>query len=208
MFEDFIRPKYAAFDDGILTEVVIENCYKLPDKLEGVVIDIGAHIGFFSAMALERGAMKVLAFEPDPGTYVELVRNLKPYGDRACCFNLALWSSPAILTYQMDPVSGIGCCAGENNGMAVFGDILDNYIKGSVEFLKIDCEGAEFPILYASKKLWAVRQLAIETHPITLRDGLTYSNDTLELVKYLEGLGFKCTARKNGKEWYYIYGKR
>jgi FkbM family methyltransferase len=40
-----------------------------------VVLDIGAHVGVFTAQALELGAAKVVAVEPDPGNVECLRRN-------------------------------------------------------------------------------------------------------------------------------------
>src|SRR5262249_49186033 len=71
-------------DDVIYNSVVTGTEYRLPDRLapDSVVIDIGAHVGAFSYLALTRGAGSVYAFEPEPSNLAWARVNLAPFGDR------------------------------------------------------------------------------------------------------------------------------
>lgn len=70
-------PRPHTQDSFIINEVYHENCYRLPDgpdSLSGItLIDIGANIGAFTAACVERGAERVIAFEPDRDNYDQLV---------------------------------------------------------------------------------------------------------------------------------------
>ena len=71
-----INPGFA--EARLWSEVVVENEYKLSlYGSEEVIIDIGAHCGFFSIAASNRGAGKVLAFEPNPRNFAMLAQDRK-----------------------------------------------------------------------------------------------------------------------------------
>lgn len=65
----------------------------------GVVIDVGAHMGFFSLLAarLVGSSGQVHALEPVPSTFATLTRNLSGHPN-ATTFNLAAWSESAEIT--------------------------------------------------------------------------------------------------------------
>lgn len=65
-FMNVFRPRSNTQDQFIINEVYENNCYRLPNSLSGItIIDIGANIGAFVAACVERGADKVIAFEPE-----------------------------------------------------------------------------------------------------------------------------------------------
>jgi FkbM family methyltransferase len=67
-------------DQYVLDKVFYTNHYKLKGHKDGsgpVVVDIGAHCGYFSFAALSLGARKVYAFEPYPDNYRILLENTR-----------------------------------------------------------------------------------------------------------------------------------
>ena len=82
-------------DAVIYHSVVTKNEYRLPPRLGGdsVVIDIGAHAGMFSHLALERGARTVYAFEPEPSNVDQARRNLEAFESRVTLSRRAVWRS-------------------------------------------------------------------------------------------------------------------
>lgn len=176
MLERFVREEHLAWDMGTHREVILDDCYRLADRTFGpddVIIDIGANVGFFSGLVLEKGAGLVLAVEPSPDNYGALARNLYPYGTRKHTFNRAVWRSdiPATVLHLHEfPPDGNtgGVSVLEDNGEhAVLSLPLDDLIGDYViTYLKVDCEGSEYPILFTSRKLLQVKEIAIECHPI------------------------------------------
>lgn len=66
-----------AANDLFIVEEVRGVYDALPVEPGDVLLDLGAHIGATSRLALERGAAKVIAVEPDPANVAVLRRNLE-----------------------------------------------------------------------------------------------------------------------------------
>jgi hypothetical protein len=75
---------------------VLLGQYSIPQcdvKESDIVFDIGAHIGFFSYFALQKGAKEVYAFEPNPYVFEILKKHAKMWSDKIKPFEIALYSS-------------------------------------------------------------------------------------------------------------------
>jgi len=191
--------------EGCIAEIVIRNEYKLHQyqDLYSSIIDIGGNCGIATIiLAKQNPESTVYAFEPHFPTYELLVenvrlndlKNVKP-------FNLAVSnSSEKTLELYFSPL-----CSGGNTtcsekevmdrhfGTNVGGStvkcislddiILENHIA-SVELLKIDCEGAEFDILYHSKALkdGVIKNIAGEFHDLIYNTKA--ENNSLKLIEY------------------------
>jgi FkbM family methyltransferase len=172
-------------DWPIFYEVFLNNEYRLPEALgaEDVVIDIGMHIGSFSFAALSRGAGRVYAFEVDKGNFELAAHNLRVFGARAQLSRKAVWRSDrkgdelfAFKEYIRDRQTentGGGCILWTKNGEKLETVALDDVIheatdhgRKRVKFMKVDCEGSEFPILLTSRKLHLVDTICGEYHEI------------------------------------------
>ena len=183
-------------DDTLVIREAEANEYRLPPRMDGWnVLDIGAHIGAFARACVERGAARVLAYEPDPANHALLARNLAGLvgveARRAALYNgprppegLGLVSAGPRLTArhhlafgQGDPVEVVDA---------------DEAIRelGRVDLLKIDCEGSEYPILIYSNELPRVRRIAGEAHGRG-EDPCTPS----WLLGYLRQVGFEVEGR-------------
>ncbi|MFA6530686.1 MAG: FkbM family methyltransferase, partial [Candidatus Micrarchaeia archaeon] len=67
------RPKTG--DRSTINEIFIHNLYPYKFKKDDIVVDIGAHIGIFTIFAASHAA-KVFSYEPDPGNFAQLKKNL------------------------------------------------------------------------------------------------------------------------------------
>lgn len=226
MLEHFVRPEHRDWDNGTWKEVVADDCYHIRDRNWGakdVVIDVGANIGLFSGMALARGAGFVICVEPSPENYRRLTANLAPWGAKVQALNCAVWRSDQPqrklrLTENMPDGN-----TGGINVLANVGEIeiptvaLDDLIGDrQITFLKVDCEGSEFPILYTSRRLRQVAEVMVEVHPVghliqpdaDVRPG---RNDPFSLAGYLSEQGFQVVnhPREGMPEgWAYLHGTR
>jgi FkbM family methyltransferase len=178
-------------------EIWYRDVYQLrsePMPPDATVIDIGANIGVFALYAATLGrAARVLCYEPFPDSCDALRQNA------------ARNHLPALQAFQM-AVTGrsgqrqlqVGDCDGWNTmfGTAsqqsmmvectTLGEILEQQRIARCDFLKVDCEGAEFEILLETSRpaLAHVARIALEYH-----DNLTPHRHA-ELVDYLRAAGF------------------
>ncbi len=214
-------------DDVIYNSVVVQNEYRVPDALapDSIVVDIGVHVGSFSHLALTRGAGTVFGFEPEPSNYVRARQNLAPFGDRVRLSNHAVWRSdrPGLQLPFFASVdqanSGGGTLIWETDGPLVdavpFDDLVDAITergKQRIHLMKIDCEGAEFPILLTSRRLDQIDRIVGEYHELraTLPAHVRipgYDEFALEgLSAALERAGFVVTSLKQATATFGDFG--
>jgi FkbM family methyltransferase len=203
----------------LLKEIWIRRVYTPPccDLRPGDrVIDIGANIGVFSLFAVRRGARRVLAYEANSETFPYLERNLRENGaSQASGFWQAVSDRPGTVRLFMPPVA---CQGGrtvqtgeaphdrsEEVPAVTLESIMNEHHLDQVEFLKIDCEGAEGLILPATPAacLRRVQRVAMEFH-----DGESPLSHS-ELEALLRGVGFTTQLSWNGRGRFgYLYGWR
>ncbi len=170
---DPVRYRPETWDRTIWEETVHANAYRLPEQLPtgSRVIDVGAHIGSFTHLALRRGAGLVWAFEVDPRNFVRSVENLRLWGKRVTLRQQAVWSHRGRAGYHPLPenVNGIGRvrAGGDQVETIPLDDILEEVSEGGrhrVQILKLDCEESEWPILYHARRLSLCDQILGEYH--------------------------------------------
>jgi FkbM family methyltransferase len=160
--------------------------YKLPDTFsqQDIIIDIGAHVGFFTSAVLQRAARNIYAFEPDTENYNIASKHLQDYIEQGLVFltKSAVWRSDVheSTLYYGGYVSdtnvvntGMGDVIWHNEGIAVpaisFDEIILNVTKEAqqrIRLLKVDCEGSEWPILLTSNTLYLIDEICGEFHEI------------------------------------------
>jgi FkbM family methyltransferase len=174
-----IRP--GTNDDVIYNSVVTRNEYRLPARFAAgaIVVDIGVHVGAFSYTALSRGAERLYGFEPEPSNYLQACQNLAPFGDRVHLDRRAVWRSdrpaaPQHFWASTDAANaGGGTLIWETDGPLVdavpFDEVIDAISdrgRRRIDLVKIDCEGAEFPILLTAALLGRVDRIVGEYHEL------------------------------------------
>jgi len=132
-----------------------------PPSIEGAtVIDVGANIGCFSLACAERGASSLHCHEADPVTASICRQNLSGL-DGVTVEPVAVWGGaipPEIRFSRHSPDdSGIGTMVFDDGGRGEvvptidIDDVLTSTCDvhgGNITILKMDCEGAEYPIIY------------------------------------------------------------
>lgn len=165
-----------------------------------VVLDVGANAGYFSLFALSRfqGA-RVFAFEPMPANFRLLARHrdLNP-GTSFTCLPQAVAGEPGELVLAYDAadafttsatVFGEGSAQGDRLRVpaVTLSAVMREHALERCDLLKLDCEGAEFEILYRcpAEDLARIGRIAMEVHRGT---GPDQHIDAVE--KFLRSAGF------------------
>ena len=200
-------------------EIFMEECYMhgvgapLPDR--PVIIDIGANAGYFTLFAAARfSSATILSFEPIPKNYRLLEQNVRANpGCRILPLQLAVAaeSGEAIMSFdEEDSVSTAAHIVTQDAFLHQTGtikvpcttlaEIFDRHHLDRCDFMKIDCEGTEYEILYCCppQTLAKIRQMAIEVH-----SGPSPENQPESLKAYLRSQGFETyeTSRALGMLW-------
>ena len=173
------RPRSGTDDLINFQNVVMSNEYQLPASFAHgiVVIDIGAHTGNFVMAARMRGVTEIYCYEPEPSNFERLSENVKGVPG-VFPYKLAVWRSdedPGFLFFTPSEQSwrtGGGNTllgAGESIQSISFDAVID-YVskKGTrrIDLVKMDCEGAEWPILLTATKLDLIDRIYGEYHEI------------------------------------------
>ena len=166
-------------DSLILWDIYINRPYTQHDfriKKDDIVVDIGAHIGIFTTYAALH-SKEVYAYEPVPSTFSYLVENVKLNKfSNVFLYNYAVSDRHKKLPIYMAKGSSGSHSAYktetktdefiEVNVISLEDILSENKLKG-VDFLKLDCEGSEYDIIFgaSSEVLARVKKMAIELHP-------------------------------------------
>ena len=132
------------------------------------IIDGGSNIGisilYFKHVYPEA---RVIGFEPDPGIFKILQENIaRNHLKDVTLVNAGLSIRSGMMAFVPDGSSG-GRLGGEENSIEVETRPLSDYLAGSVDFMKLNIEGQELPVLQeaeASGKLRNIREMVIEYH--------------------------------------------
>ena len=226
-------------DRWIFNDVVGRNEYRLPDSFAAsdVVIDVGAHIGSFAYALVKRGCRQVFCFEPDPDNCRSAAAHLQPYIDAGWVrlSQTAVWRSDEHSDrlrfdgYQPFPSSfpGMEGILNTGNGSVLWGtgdevanialdQVIDEITTNGarrIRMLKLDCEGAEWPILLTSRRLHLIDEIVGEFHELggpfpeigenRPPTPLVFTSDRVtgfvldELVRCLTEAGFQVTHQRH-----------
>jgi FkbM family methyltransferase len=214
------------------TEVVTNNCYRLTQfKPEDIIIDVGGHIGAFCYAALDRGARRIITVEADARNHAQLLKNIAArdlQGASVEPLNAAVWRSDVPQTHLSmarfnvhdgNANTGAGTLAisaedpdGYRVMTVAFDDLIGMAGDQRIAFVKMDCEGAEFPILYTSKKLHLIDTIAMELHPdYDFRPEARvegFENSLNGVVEFLTKSGFEVTVDAAIPHRPYVWAKR
>jgi FkbM family methyltransferase len=155
----------------------IERSYGWVDVRERRVLDIGAHIGGFSAWAIRHGASSIISVEPDECNYDLLKMNvLHTDTEIPTLINAAVVPTNDPTTVLWYPPRGV------SHGLLSTHEFRGRYahtvpaisfkelLSMQPEVIKVDCEGAEYQFEIDGTNLPdSVREVCIEIH-LTKRD--------------------------------------
>lgn len=138
-----------------------------------VIFDCGANVGYASIWFANRyPSALVVAIEPDPANYSELVHNVSRY-DNIRTMNAAVWSHDCNLKIENPESESWARRVADSDdavGVALRGrniaDLLADHGLDRIDILKLDIEGAELVVLGQHADRWAawVGVILLETH--------------------------------------------
>lgn len=172
-----------------------------------IVIDVGAHIGLFTLYASQFCTDgKIYSFEPMKENYELLSENIKSNNLKQVeIFNLAVSNSnQEINLYINDDESGHSMFSESNHSTTVNSISLQKFFdEKNIErcnFLKLDCEGAEYEIIkhLPTSYLQKIDKMVIEYHMadsnpellIELKKNLSKNNFKFEIKTLFSDIGF------------------
>lgn len=184
----------------LLTEIFINQDYFFTsDRPDPLIIDCGSNIGV-SILYFKRKYPKarIIGFEPDPAIFEFLKKNVSGNArSDVTIHNYALSDQEGETELFCEPDLAGSLTGSLKRGRTqrvveskkVKTVLLSNYLRGEVDFLKIDIEGMEMAViedLAREGKLSQVREMAIEYH-----HHVPTSDDSLSrLLTILESNGF------------------
>ena len=202
---------------GVLHSIWTEHCYTPVGFEIGpayTVVDVGSHVGVFAIFAAEKAsAGRVIAVEPILGNYELLEQNILLNSARNVVPLRAAISgkSGSVRMFLADQniehsihADLIHKTTGQE--MIVPGlslaDLMESQKITYVDFLKINCEGAEYDILLncTDNTLRKIRRISLQYHDIDAQ----LNKD--QLISFLRGNGF--IVRAGSVPYSIIYAER
>lgn len=175
---------------------------RIPIRAGDVVVDMGAHIGAFAVRAARLAhSGQVYAYEASGKNFIMLSENCKlNHLENLYIENSAVSNQRGIRPFYTPSDNGIlGSLFQDTSSFmemvqtTTFSDIIAEHALTQIDFLKVDVEGAEFDILFASpdETLAITRQIVIEFHEFK-EDNRRHS----DLVDLLSSHGFEVVVEK------------
>lgn len=194
-------------------EVFMDECYMEALQRDfpkgGTVIDIGANAGFFSLFAASRfDQPRIFSYEPIPVNFQQLEKNRQLNAKHDIHpHQSAVAGKAGEITLTFDPSDSFTTSASmtrEQEGEAIrvscvtLENIFETYGLERCDFLKMDCEGAEYDIFYNCPDgiLARIDQIAMEVH-----QGPEPGHNTDALERFFNDTGFKTLRRPVNMLW-------
>src|SRR5262245_20754211 len=176
-----VRLRANSNDKTVLKDIWVDNVYSPPGFEIGAtdtVIDIGGHIGVFSLFAAfhaRRG--RIYVFEPVPANFVLLTENLRLNGlTNVAARQIGVAAAPGERLMHVSRLNTGGHSlyfddagsVARQIAVTTLPDIMREQGLDRVDYLKLDCEGAEYEILLGlpDETLARIGRIGMECHPV------------------------------------------
>jgi FkbM family methyltransferase len=196
-----------AYRKGTADEAVIQDCFDhasifdvVPEYLPAsahIIVDIGAHIGTFSLLASSKVPLgRVYAIEPCVDTFNFLQVNVAlNHATNISVHRIAILDKRGTVTLSYDSgnwghsvVRKLSRWGEQVPACSLTDFMTENGIE-HCDFMKFNCEGAEFPIILNTPPavLGKCGAMLVQYH-----GDLWQRNSAQELISHLTASGFKC----------------
>jgi FkbM family methyltransferase len=179
--EIFVDGQDAAIDFQVLGQVLLDEVYSGVHLRDKVVIDLGAHKGYFAAYALMAGAKAVFSYEPEPmnfeclrrfaetarlrGKIIEVIEAAGGAADGELTLYTSCESWRHTTIAGLSEVSRGKLQVPCNSLSSILANVRQRFPEESI-ILKVDAEGAECAILLHSPEecFASIREVVFEYH--------------------------------------------
>jgi FkbM family methyltransferase len=206
-----------AVDAATIAVIFIKDDYGTiaPDS---IVVDIGANIGVFALYAAHTApGSRVYAYEPMPKTFAVLQKNItdNQFTERITSYPLGVAATVGTRDFYLTDGSPFNSLYEQSRSTGhtvtitttTLSAILEDNQLEKIDLLKIDCEGAEFEILYATPPhIFAkITEIRLEYHD---QDHTTHpSYNHRDIKAFLLTQGYTLTLERHdagqcGHQWY------
>jgi FkbM family methyltransferase len=191
-------------DASIIKEIFYEKIYApyFPFHQNCTILDIGAHKGFFALYAASNCGpqSKIICLEPANSNYSILSKTInanniqniitinKGVASKKGKMNLYLFSAANNSTCkEYEQILNKSADEYEIIEVLTLADVIKEFELKSIDFVKIDCEGSEYDIIYHAepKDLLKLNVISLEFHDMNDEKNNGYS-----LCSFLEERGF------------------
>ncbi len=187
------------FKESFLDEGYLRGFPRGFFQSEPVVLDIGANVGYFSFYLFSRFPnARIYAFEPVEKNFRQLqIYQASHPGFRLVAFPKAIAAQTGSITLYLDQGDSFTTSASIHRNpfgsdpvqvpSSSLRDIFREEGIDQVDLLKLDCEGAEYGILYSLPAIFykKIKAITLETHR-----GENPGETREELAGFLETLGY------------------
>lgn len=209
------KQAFPPFKEIFFDRVYLNNIQeKLKLHENPTILDIGANVGYFSLyMLFHYPKARVYAFEPMPNNYAKILEYKEHYRFSGLhAINKAVTDDNAGITINYSDkdtfttVASVYSHSSNAKQLEVesvnLETVLNHYKIDKVDFLKMDCEGSEFAILYAASPsvLKRIKAMAVETHQGDKKD-----ENLAALAAFLQKNGFSIKISKEKGETDYVW---
>jgi len=157
-------------------EIFDLGVYASLDVKDKVVIDVGAFVGDSAIYFALKGAKRVIAVEPHPGAFAEMLENIKlnkmeniiiPVNaglaskSGKVCLEKSFDNSDTLVMYH-----GLGDCINAISAVTL-GELISRFgVDPGNAVLKMDCEGCEYDVILNDyEHIRMFKELVFEYHP-------------------------------------------
>jgi len=212
-----VRLRANTNDKTVLKDIWVDDMYSPPGFEIGAtdtVIDIGGHIGVFTLFAAFHASRgRVYAFEPMPVNFGMLAENVRLNGLGnvvARQMGVAAETTRRPIHIARRNTGGHSLYFDEGGAEQLqvevisLPDILREHSLDRVDYLKLDCEGAEHEILRTlPDEIFAtIGKIGMECHDVN-------DENTCERMRgYLETKGYQVAVRPEDHDRWMIYARR
>ncbi|MFH0884885.1 MAG: FkbM family methyltransferase [Candidatus Micrarchaeota archaeon] len=211
-----LRPETS--DRSTIDEVFVHGIYFRDETVIGendIILDIGAHIGTFTAFASKAAKNgQVYSFEPDEDNFRLLKENIELNDIRnACAINAAVSTENGrksfFVTEYATSAHSIYRPHGRAREVIVDAVTLADFVKSRgikrIDLLKMDCEGSEYEIMLTCPKnvLEMVKRIAMECHNVP-----GHSADEIRVLLEENGFAVRSEDVPNIPDFRLLYAQR
>lgn len=184
--------------DGVGHDFIADVRSRLPHLDIRTIFDVGAHIGMTALeFSDEFPQADVYAFEPHPGNFQRMRSNLIGKPD-VRLFQFGFGAEPSEVPFHFDrehPSMARVASHGEEVTDTIKLDTVDRFCAakgiGKIDFMKIDVEGHELPVLEGARNMLAEGRISIIKLETAIDPDIPYHTQLWDLCEHLHPLDYR-----------------